>query len=126
MSTLSSVLLQGESELVAKEDNLDTADSNRDKKSQDQDEEQREEETEKIHEQGDEVTSHPLQLFTTSCFCLPCRLHIRTGESVRQKYDKINQFVVFKMVADKNFKTFVRSPEVSSFLKAQDNNSSPN
>uniref|UniRef100_A0A087Y7X1 Midasin n=1 Tax=Poecilia formosa TaxID=48698 RepID=A0A087Y7X1_POEFO len=45
---------QGESELVAKEDNLDAADSNRDKKSQDQDGEQHEEETEKIREQGDE------------------------------------------------------------------------
>ncbi|KAM4713456.1 midasin isoform 2-T2 [Anableps anableps] len=45
---------QGESELVAKDDNLDAADSNKEKKSQDKDEEMCEEETEKIHEQGDE------------------------------------------------------------------------
>ncbi|MEQ2263333.1 hypothetical protein XENORESO_006224, partial [Xenotaenia resolanae] len=45
---------QGESELVAKEDNLDAADSNTEKKSQDKDEQICEEETEKINEQGDE------------------------------------------------------------------------
>ncbi|XP_012709437.2 midasin isoform X1 [Fundulus heteroclitus] len=45
---------QGDSELVAKEDNLDAAESNREKKSQDKDEQTREEDMEKIHEQGDE------------------------------------------------------------------------
>uniref|UniRef100_A0A3Q1FB83 Midasin AAA ATPase 1 n=1 Tax=Acanthochromis polyacanthus TaxID=80966 RepID=A0A3Q1FB83_9TELE len=45
---------QGESELVAKDDNLDAADPNKDKKSQDKDEKMDEEEKEKIHEQGDE------------------------------------------------------------------------
>ncbi len=46
---------QGESELVAKDDNLDAADPNKDKKNQDKDEQMEEEEKEKIHEQGDEV-----------------------------------------------------------------------
>ncbi|XP_037836777.1 midasin isoform X2 [Kryptolebias marmoratus] len=45
---------QGESELVAKDDNLDTVDSNEDKKKQDKDEQMCEDEKEKIHEQGDE------------------------------------------------------------------------
>uniref|UniRef100_A0A8C4E441 Midasin n=1 Tax=Dicentrarchus labrax TaxID=13489 RepID=A0A8C4E441_DICLA len=45
---------QGESELVAKDDNLDAADPNKDKKNQDKDEQMDEEEKEKIHEQGDE------------------------------------------------------------------------
>ncbi|XP_035472852.1 midasin isoform X2 [Scophthalmus maximus] len=45
---------QGESELVAKDDNLDAADPNKDKKSQDKDEQMGEEEKEKINEQGDE------------------------------------------------------------------------
>ncbi|XP_023122208.2 midasin [Amphiprion ocellaris] len=45
---------QGESELVAKDDNLDAADPNKDKKNQDKDEKMDEEEKEKIHEQGDE------------------------------------------------------------------------
>ncbi|XP_044025553.1 midasin [Siniperca chuatsi] len=44
---------QGESELVAKDDNLDAADPNKDKKNQDKDE-WIDEEKEKIHEQGDE------------------------------------------------------------------------
>uniref|UniRef100_A0A665V9V2 Midasin n=1 Tax=Echeneis naucrates TaxID=173247 RepID=A0A665V9V2_ECHNA len=45
---------QGESELVAKDDNLDAADPNKDKKNQDKDQEMDIEEKEKIHEQGDE------------------------------------------------------------------------
>ncbi|KAM7394956.1 hypothetical protein PAMA_006612 [Pampus argenteus] len=45
---------QGESELVAKDDNLDAADPNKDKKNQDKDEEMDTEEKEKINEQGDE------------------------------------------------------------------------
>ncbi|KAI3364212.1 hypothetical protein L3Q82_010816 [Scortum barcoo] len=45
---------QGESELVAKDDNLEAADPNKDKKNQDKDEEMHDEEKEKIHEQGDE------------------------------------------------------------------------
>ncbi|XP_059212052.1 midasin [Centropristis striata] len=45
---------EGESELVAKDDNLDAADPNKDKKSQDKDEQMDVEEKEKIHEQGDE------------------------------------------------------------------------
>ncbi|XP_034555077.1 midasin [Notolabrus celidotus] len=45
---------QGESELVAKDDNLDAADPNKDKKNQDGDQQMDEEEKEKIHEQGDE------------------------------------------------------------------------
>ncbi|KAM4633655.1 midasin [Polymixia lowei] len=46
---------QGESELVAKDDNLDAADPSKDdQKKQDKDEEMDEEEKEKIHEQGDE------------------------------------------------------------------------
>lgn len=52
------VLSQGESELVAKDDNLDAADPNEDKKTQDRDEEMDEEEKEKINEQGDQVISH--------------------------------------------------------------------
>lgn len=58
-------ICQGESELVAKEDNLDSVDSNREKKNQDKDEQICEEETEKIHEQGDEVTINHLKLFPT-------------------------------------------------------------
>jgi len=46
---------KGESELVAKDGNLDTADPNKDKKNQDQNEQMCDEEKEKIHEQGDEV-----------------------------------------------------------------------
>ncbi|CAB1342786.1 unnamed protein product [Coregonus sp. 'balchen'] len=46
---------QGESELVAKDDNLDAADPNKDNKNKDdKDQELDEEEKEKIHEQGDE------------------------------------------------------------------------
>ncbi|XP_038145137.1 midasin isoform X1 [Cyprinodon tularosa] len=46
---------QGESELVAKDDNLDAAESNTEKKkSQEEDEQMCEEEAEKIHEQGDQ------------------------------------------------------------------------
>ncbi|XP_042247008.1 midasin [Thunnus maccoyii] len=45
---------QGESELVAKDDNLDAADPNKDKKNQDKDEQMDAEEKEKINEQGDE------------------------------------------------------------------------
>ncbi|XP_037541022.1 midasin, partial [Nematolebias whitei] len=45
---------QGESELVAKDDNLDKEDSKKDKKNQDKDEQTCEDEKEKIHEQGDE------------------------------------------------------------------------
>ncbi|XP_053301820.1 midasin [Pleuronectes platessa] len=45
---------QGESELVAKDDNLDAEEQNKDKKNQDKDEQMVEEEKEKIHEQGDE------------------------------------------------------------------------
>ncbi|GAA6218580.1 midasin [Lates japonicus] len=45
---------QGESELVAKDDNLDAADSNKDKKNQDKEQQVDGEEKEKIHEQGDE------------------------------------------------------------------------
>ncbi|CAK6975580.1 Hypothetical predicted protein [Scomber scombrus] len=45
---------QGESELVAKDDNLDAADPNKDKKSQDKDEQIDADEKEKINEQGDE------------------------------------------------------------------------
>ncbi|XP_053301822.1 midasin [Pleuronectes platessa] len=45
---------QGESELVAKDDNLDAEEPNKDKKNQDKDEQMVEEEKEKIHEQGDE------------------------------------------------------------------------
>lgn len=46
---------QGESELVAKDDNLDAADPNKDKKNQDKDEQINDEEKEKVNEQGDEV-----------------------------------------------------------------------
>lgn len=52
LSTLGS---QGESELVAKDDNLDAADPNKDKKTQDKDDQMDVEEKEKINEQGDEV-----------------------------------------------------------------------
>lgn len=52
---MSCQLSQGESELVAKDDNLDAADPNKDKKQQDKDEQMDVEEKEKIHEQGDEV-----------------------------------------------------------------------
>ncbi|XP_058470371.1 midasin [Solea solea] len=45
---------QGESELVAKDDNLESADPNKDKKNQDKDEHMDEEQKEKINEQGDE------------------------------------------------------------------------
>ncbi|XP_047429048.1 midasin isoform X2 [Mugil cephalus] len=45
---------QGESELVAKDDNLDAADPSKDKKNQDKDEQMDEEKTDKINEQGDE------------------------------------------------------------------------
>lgn len=46
---------QGESELVAKDDNLDAADPDKDQKTQDRDEQMDEEEKEKINEQGDQV-----------------------------------------------------------------------
>lgn len=46
---------QGESELVAKDDNLDAADPSKDNKKQDKEEHVEDEEKEKIHEQGDEV-----------------------------------------------------------------------
>lgn len=49
------ILCQGESELVAKDDNLDAAEPDKDKKNQNKDEQMNEEEKEKIHEQGDEV-----------------------------------------------------------------------
>ncbi|XP_029902559.1 midasin isoform X2 [Myripristis murdjan] len=45
---------QGESELVAKDDNLDAAEPDKDKKNQDKDEQLDDEEKEKIHEQGDQ------------------------------------------------------------------------
>nr|XP_020508278.1 midasin [Labrus bergylta] len=45
---------QGESELVAKDDNLDAADPNKEKKNQDGDDQMDEEEKEKINEQGDQ------------------------------------------------------------------------
>ncbi|KAJ8008932.1 hypothetical protein DPEC_G00083550 [Dallia pectoralis] len=45
---------QGESELVAKDDNLDAADPNKDKKNQDDKEQQLDEDEKKINEQGDE------------------------------------------------------------------------
>ncbi|KAM9355690.1 midasin [Pholidichthys leucotaenia] len=45
---------QGESELVAKDDNLDAAVSNKDKKNKDEDKQIDEEDKEKIHEQADE------------------------------------------------------------------------
>lgn len=45
---------QGESELVAKDDNLDAADPNKDQKKQDRDEGLEGEEKEQIHEQGDQ------------------------------------------------------------------------
>ncbi|XP_067097253.1 midasin [Osmerus mordax] len=45
---------QGESEMVAKDDNLDAADPNKDQKNQDKDQSLEDEEKEKIHEQGDE------------------------------------------------------------------------
>lgn len=47
---------QGESELVAKDDNLDAADPNKDKKTEDKDQQMDSEEKEKINEQGDQVT----------------------------------------------------------------------
>uniref|UniRef100_A0A8D3BW26 Midasin n=1 Tax=Scophthalmus maximus TaxID=52904 RepID=A0A8D3BW26_SCOMX len=50
---------QGESELVAKDDNLDAADPNKDKKSQDKDEQMGEEEKEKINEEFDENEVDP-------------------------------------------------------------------
>ncbi|XP_034060418.1 LOW QUALITY PROTEIN: midasin [Gymnodraco acuticeps] len=45
---------EGESEMVANDDNLDAADPNKDKKKQDKDEQMDVEEKEKINEQGDE------------------------------------------------------------------------
>ncbi|XP_060907246.1 midasin [Labrus mixtus] len=45
---------QGESELVAKDDNLDAADPNKEKKNQDGDDQMDEEEKDKINEQGDQ------------------------------------------------------------------------
>lgn len=48
-------LSQSESELVAKDDNLDAADPNKDKKAEDKDEPMDEEQKEKINEQGDQV-----------------------------------------------------------------------
>lgn len=47
---------QGESELVAKDDNLDAADPNKDEKTKDKDQQMDTEEKEKINEQGDQVT----------------------------------------------------------------------
>lgn len=52
---------QGESELVAKDDNMDAGESKKDK-SQDKDHPQDEEEKEKIHEQVDEVSPSPFFL----------------------------------------------------------------
>lgn len=50
-------ILQGESELVAKDDNTEAGESNKDKKNQDKDNPMdNEEEREKIHEQVDEVS----------------------------------------------------------------------
>ncbi|XP_075869163.1 midasin [Nelusetta ayraudi] len=45
---------QGESELVAKDDNVDAADPNKDKKTEDKDQQMDSEEKEKINEQGDQ------------------------------------------------------------------------
>ncbi|XP_028296182.1 midasin isoform X2 [Gouania willdenowi] len=45
---------QGESQLVAKDDNVDAAESNKDQKNQDEDKQMDEEDKEKINEQGDE------------------------------------------------------------------------
>lgn len=59
-------MTQGESELVAKDDNLDAADPNKDKKNQDKDEQMDTEEKDKINEQGDEVIT---LLHTSSCLC---------------------------------------------------------
>lgn len=49
---------QGESELVAKDDNMDAGESNKDK-NQDKNHPKDEEEKEKIHEQVDEVSPSP-------------------------------------------------------------------
>lgn len=57
---------QGESELVAKDDNLDAADPNKDKKTEDKDQQMDTEEKEKINEQGDQVTFITPELFS---FC---------------------------------------------------------
>lgn len=54
---------QGESELVAKDDNLDAADPNKDKKTEDKDQQMDTEEKEKINEQGDQVTFITPELF---------------------------------------------------------------
>lgn len=58
-------LSQSESELVAKDDNLDAADPNKDKKTEDKDEPMDEEQKEKINEQGDQVKIRfpPCELF---------------------------------------------------------------
>ena len=66
---------QGESELVAKDDNLDAADPNKEKKSQDKEEQMDVEEKEKIHEQGDEVAPRVINLFYFSS--LSSRIIIR-------------------------------------------------
>lgn len=47
---------QGQSELVAKDDNLHAADPNKDKRTEDKDQDMDTEEKEKINEQGDQVT----------------------------------------------------------------------
>ena len=50
------LLLQTESELVAKDDNQDAAENKKEnQKNEDQEEQMDQEEKEKIHEQGDEV-----------------------------------------------------------------------
>lgn len=55
---------QGESELVARDDNLDAADPDKDKKTEDKDQQMDTEEKEKINEQGDQVTFIPPELFS--------------------------------------------------------------
>lgn len=49
------IFFQGESELVAKDDNLDAADPKKDHKNQNKDQQIDEEEKDMINEQGDEV-----------------------------------------------------------------------
>jgi len=57
---------QGESELVAKDDNMDAGESKKDK-NQDKDHPKDEEEKEKIHEQVDEVSLSPFLLHFDLC-----------------------------------------------------------
>lgn len=92
---LLTVFVQGHSELVAKDDNLDAADANKDKKKQDREEPGEEEEREQIHEQGDEVgqaLEHlPLPSHCTLEFhlyiCMPCVL--LRGSSMRTRWTRI-------------------------------------